>query len=166
MNDLRITFPHELWLQGTCYRCATGAGGSSSQRKEGDKSTPLGRFPLRECWYRADRLPTPATILPKRIITSSDGWCDDPVHPQYNQHITLPFSASHELLWREDHIYDIIVPLGFNDDPVMPGIGSAIFLHLATPDYQSTCGCIAVSLPDMMDILTKIDVSSYCDISY
>lgn len=71
-----------------------------------------------------------------------------------------PFSASHEILWREDHLYDVIVVLGINDDPPIPGKGSAIFFHIAHEDYRPTEGCVAVSKNDMLRILMKCDTST------
>ncbi len=56
-----------------------------------------------------------------------------------------------KILWRADHVYDLIVPLGYNDDPVVPGKGSAIFMHVAKPDYAPTEGCVALALPDLLD---------------
>ena len=81
------------------------------------------------------------------------GWCDDPADPFYNRPILTPYRASHEKLWREDHVYDLIVPLGYNDHPVIPGKGSAIFLHVARQDYAPTEGCVACALPDLLALL-------------
>ncbi len=155
--NIEVISPDTLRFLGKTYRCAIGENGVTDTPQEGAKKTPLGDFPLRECWYRADRIAAPVTTLPLKIIRQEDGWCDAPSHPDYNRHVTLPFAASHERLWRDDHTYDIIVPLGFNDTDIVPGKGSAIFFHLAKPNYSPTLGCIAVSLPDMLKILAKVD---------
>jgi len=149
-----------LEFSGKTYRCAIGENGFTDAPEEGAKRTPLGSFALRECWYRADRGSAPITKLPLKIIREDDGWCDDPKHSSYNLHVKLPFAASHEKLWREDHAYDIIVPIGFNDTNIIAGIGSAIFLHLAKPGYPPTLGCVAVSLEDMKEILAGLDKDS------
>lgn len=135
------------------YRCALGRSGARSDKAEGDGATPVGRFPLRRVMYRADRLSRPKTALPATPLAPDQGWCDDPLHPSYNRPVTLPFPGSHEMLWREDSLYDVIVVLGHNDSPPVPGRGSAIFLHVARPDYGPTDGCVAVSLDDLLDLL-------------
>jgi len=144
---------NQLWLNQRQFRCAVGKGGFATDKREGDGCTPLGTWALRECWYRADRLSVPVTRLPKRLIAEDDGWCDDPAHARYNLHVKLPFSARHEKLWREEEVYDVIVPLGYNDRPIIPGAGSAIFLHVAKPDYTPTEGCVALALPDLLEVL-------------
>lgn len=150
------------WLRfgGRSYSCAIGAGGLTCDKKEGDGGTPVGGWRLRECWYRADRMPAPVTGLPLRIITERDGWCDDPADAHYNRHVTLPFAASHERLWRDDHVYDIVIPLGYNDDPVIPGKGSAIFFHLARPDLSPTEGCVAIGLKEMTELLPSFSYAT------
>ena len=120
---------------------------------EGDGVTPIGNFPLRRVLYRADRIKAPKTGLPVAAVSNMDGWCDDPDHPDYNQPISFPFHNSAERLWREDHLYDLIVVMGHNDDPVIPGNGSAIFLHVAKDNYAPTEGCIAFTLNDLLAIL-------------
>src|SRR5579872_7615309 len=130
-DTITVNQTNSLVFQGKTYRCAVGENGFTDTPKEGGKATPLGVFPLRECWFRLDRLPRPETLLPLSVIRENDGWCDDPASPEYNRHVKLPFAASHEKLWHDEHTYDIIVPIGFNDDPVVPGMGSAIFLHIA-----------------------------------
>jgi L,D-peptidoglycan transpeptidase YkuD (ErfK/YbiS/YcfS/YnhG family) len=160
MGDITVRSENELVFNGHTYRCAIGRNGFTVSPKEGAKKTPIGSFALRECWYRADRLSAPKTGLPLHIIKKNDGWCDDPTDKHYNTHVTLPFAHSHEEMWREDGIYDIVVTIGFNDSPVVSGIGSAIFLHLAKPDFAPTLGCIAIKKKDMLDILSECSTAS------
>jgi L,D-peptidoglycan transpeptidase YkuD (ErfK/YbiS/YcfS/YnhG family) len=155
-----VTDPNSLTFGDHTYRCALGANGVTDTPQEGDEATPRGRYHLRECWYRADRLAAPETQLPLRIIKPDDGWCDDPAHTAYNRPVKLPFAASHERLWLDDHVYDLIIPIGFNDDPPIAGCGSAIFLHLARPDFSPTLGCVAVALPTLLTILRSLDTAS------
>jgi L,D-peptidoglycan transpeptidase YkuD (ErfK/YbiS/YcfS/YnhG family) len=131
------------------FRAALGFGGIRADKREGDGATPVGLLPLREVLYRADRIPAPNSAVPVRPLAPSDGWCDDPAHPAYNRPIRLPTAARAEALWRDDASYDIIGVLGWNDDPVQPGRGSAIFLHVARPDFAPTEGCIALA-PDVL----------------
>jgi L,D-peptidoglycan transpeptidase YkuD (ErfK/YbiS/YcfS/YnhG family) len=91
--------------------------------------------------------------VPVEPIGPQDGWCDDPADPAYNRPVRLPYAGRHEELWRADHIYDIIGVLGWNDDPVVRGRGSAIFLHLARPGYPPTDGCVALDLPELLALL-------------
>ncbi len=95
----------------------------------------------------------PKTGLPTAALRRNDGWCDAPDDPNYNRPVSLPYPASHERLWRDDAVYDIIVILGHNDDPPVPGRGSAIFMHLARPGYGDTEGCVALSLEDLKTVL-------------
>jgi L,D-peptidoglycan transpeptidase YkuD (ErfK/YbiS/YcfS/YnhG family) len=97
----------------------------------------------------------PATRLPSAPIAPQDGWCDDPADPAYNRPVRLPFGGRHERLWREDEIYDLLVVLGHNDDPVVAGLGSAIFLHVARGDYRPTEGCVALVHADLARVLVE-----------
>jgi L,D-peptidoglycan transpeptidase YkuD (ErfK/YbiS/YcfS/YnhG family) len=133
--------------------CAIGLGGRRPKRGEGDGITPKGIWAIRGVLYRADRRRRPATALPVRAIRSDDGWCDDPADRNYNRGVRLPYGASHERLWRGDHLYDVVVILGYNDVPRSLGRGSAIFLHLARRSYKPTQGCIALSRADMDRVL-------------
>ena len=122
-------------------------------KREGDGATPVGDFPVREVFYRADRLARPPTNLPCRPLAKADGWCDDPADSHYNRRITLPYAASHEEMMRHDGLYDLVVVLGYNDEPVTAGLGSAIFLHVATPDFAPTEGCVALALPNLLAVI-------------
>ena len=155
-TDLIVQPPGALCWQGRRFACAIGASGVRSNKCEGDGVTPAGRFLLRRVLYRPDRLAPPRTALPIAPLDPRDGWCDDPGHPLYNQPLRLPHTARHEELWRTDHVYDLIVILGHNDAPVVPGAGSAVFLHVAQPDYAPTAACVAVAAGDLLTILAGV----------
>src|SRR4051794_28126001 len=141
-----------IWAAGA-VRCALGRAGIRTEKREGDGATPAGRFALRRILYRPDRVGRPRTALPVAMIEHADGWCNDPRSPAYNRPVRLPFSFGHEEMWREDGLYDIVAVLGHNDDPVIPGHGSAVFLHVARPDYAPTAGCVALALDDLQRLL-------------
>lgn len=138
-------------------RCALGRGGVRVDKREGDGATPAGAFPLRRLLFRADRLERPVTGLPTEAIRADDGWCDDPRSPSYNRPVRLPFSASHEKLWRDDALYDLVAVIGHNDDPPVPGMGSAIFLHVAKSDWGPTEGCVALTRDDLLRLIAACD---------
>jgi len=153
--DIEVFPDNRLVLGARSFRCALGASGVARSKREGDKATPAGRFSLRRVLYRPDRLAAPETTLPLSPLQPQDGWCDAPDDAHYNQPVVLPYEASHERLWRDDHVYDIIVVLGYNDAPAVPGKGSAIFMHVARPDYVPTEGCIALTLQDLKTVLAQ-----------
>ncbi|AMJ63814.1 hypothetical protein AXW83_19270 [Bosea sp. PAMC 26642] len=126
------------------FPCALGRGGIRAQKREGDGGTPRAALKLRSVLYRRDRLRRPPTLLPVRAIASRDAWCDDAGDRRYNRLIDRPPGEAEERLQRADHLYDVIVELGWNDAPVIRGRGSAIFWHLARPGFTPTAGCVAV----------------------
>ena len=142
------------------FRCAIGRGGRRHDKREGDGATPIGSWTMRRLLYRADRLAMPETALPVSVIAAADGWCDGPLDARYNQPVILPYRASAEALWRADEVYDLIVPLGYNDAPVVAGAGSAIFLHVARVDFSPTEGCVALALADLLTMLREVDEAS------
>ncbi|MBL4837489.1 MAG: L,D-transpeptidase family protein [Kordiimonadaceae bacterium] len=138
--------------------CALGKAGTidAALKAETDGCTPLGEYAFRRVYYRADKGAEPTCGLPCSALSVKDGWCDAADHPHYNQHVCLPFAASHEKLWRADDIYDFILVIGHNDAPVEPGKGSAIFMHVAREGYTPTLGCVALSKADMLDFLATL----------
>lgn len=154
---IHLIRPNLLEFSGKTYPCAIGRAGlvAAEQKREGDGKTPMGNFRLRGCYYRPDRITPPRTLLPLIALSPDDGWCDDPAHAAYNRPVKLPFAACHERLWRDDHAYDLILPLGYNDDPVVAGRGSAIFLHAMHDDGRPTAGCIAMRREDLLTLLPE-----------
>jgi len=124
---------------------------------EGDAKTPLGSYHLRFGLYRADRLPRPKTSLKLHAMQPDDGWGDDPADPAtYNRFIQRPYPASHEALWRDDGVYDVVLVMSHNDSPPVPGLGSAVFIHCRQPDHRPTLGCLALSPTDMWALLPHL----------
>jgi L,D-peptidoglycan transpeptidase YkuD (ErfK/YbiS/YcfS/YnhG family) len=145
-----------LRFGGRTYPCALGAAGVTTAKQEGDHATPVGAFPLRKLYYRADRLARPVTSLDIHEIHRSDGWCDDPDNPCYNRQISKPFDGRHEDLWRRDGLYDLVIVIGHNDDPPVSGQGSCIFMHVMRPDFGPTEGCVALRLNDLLEIIPQL----------
>jgi len=131
--------------------------GLTWRKREGDGATPAGVLHPCAVYYRSDRWSVPATALPIAAIAGEDGWCDDPADRDYNRPVSLPHPGRHERLWRGDHLYDVVIVMDWNLPPVRPGLGSAIFLHLACPDLAPTEGCIAVRPPVMRRLLAVLD---------
>ena len=164
--DLIVRTPHLALWSGREIRCAVGRNGiiAAADKREGDGKTPAGRWAMRQVFYRPDRLAKPETLLPVRALDPDDGWCEQPADPNYNKLIRHPYSAAAERMWREDHLYDIVVVLGHNDSPVMPGMGSAIFFHLCRPDYSPSSGCITLPLEEVLTVLRGADAGSHVDV--
>src|SRR3954447_2696630 len=144
-------------MGGARVRCALGPAGvvPAIDKREGDGASPAGIWPIRRVLYRPDQGPAPATALPVAAIAQDDGWCDAPGDPAYNRPVKLPYPASAERMWRDDRLYDLVVILGHNDDPPVAPLGSAIFLHLAKPDYAPTHGCVAAARADLEALLAQ-----------
>ena len=142
--------------------CLIGKSGTiaAADKREGDMASPTGSWPMRRVFFRPDRLDPPDTALPLVPIHENLGWCDDPADPAYNRLVDLPFAASHETMWRTDGLYDLVVELGYNDDPPVAGRGSAIFLHLREPQTTHTAGCVAVAQDDLLRLLAGADTGT------
>ena len=137
--------------------CLIGRSGAvaAADKREGDGATPLGRWPLRAVLLRPDRVEVPAGLrLPWRWLRPDDGWSDDPADPAYNRPVRHPHPFSAERLWRNDGLYDVIIVLGHNDAPPVPGAGSAIFLHCA--EGRPTEGCVAIDRAALLSQLPRI----------
>ena len=145
--------------------CTIGRGGvcAAVDKREGDGCTPLGSWPVRGVLLRPGRVAPDGIRLPWRWIREGDGWSDDPADPAYNRPVQLPRPFSAESLLRDDDAYDVIVVLGHNDAPPVPGRGSAIFFHLS--EGRPTAGCVAVERSDMLKLLPLLMPGDVMEIS-
>jgi len=137
-------------------RCSLGKAGIKKKIKEGDNITPRGVFKIIKVYYRADKIDKIETKIKKIKIKKKIGWCDDPRSVFYNKQIKLPNKFSHEKLYRNDNIYDLILVLNYNMNPIIKNKGSAIFIHVAKNNYQPTHGCIGLKKKHLLTILKKI----------
>jgi|TARA_B110000259_G_scaffold18148_1_gene19140 L,D-peptidoglycan transpeptidase YkuD (ErfK/YbiS/YcfS/YnhG family) len=146
-----------LYFSKYKIKCAIGKRGITSKKVEGDKKTPKGTFGLKSIFYRKDRVSKIKSSLKKHIIKKNMGWCDDSRSRYYNKMIKFPFDLSAEKLWLKKNIYDVIIIINYNMEPAIKNKGSAIFLHIAKKDYETTEGCIAVTKEDMKLLASKIN---------
>lgn len=156
-----------LEIGGHTYDCALGRSGivAGHDKREGDGATPAGCWKLRSGFYRADRLTLPSALKDWfQPIEADMAWDDDPASPAYNRLIRTRVLDHPERLARADGVYDIVVPLGYNDEPPQAGLGSAIFLHVARTDFAPTAGCVALALGDLLAVLAACEEGSVLDI--
>ena len=147
------------WSRGSAA-AAIGRGGVKANKREGDGGTPAGTYPLVSVLYRQDRITPPASYLPVSPLARNHGWVDDPTDANYNRLVSLPYPARTEQMWRQDGHYDALVVIGYNMAPAIPGLGSAIFLHIARPDFSSTLGCVAVAREVLLGLLPLLGPGS------
>ncbi len=140
-------------------KCAVGKRGIKQKKREGDLVTPKGEFKIKFILYRRDRVRVRSKIK-KIVIKKNMGWCDDPKTNYYNKLIKLPFKFSHEKLHKKENIYDIILVLNFNMDPIKKNKGSAIFIHVAKRNYKKTEGCVAIKKSQLLKIVGQIKKST------
>ncbi len=141
-------------------KCAVGKRGIGNKTKEGDLITPKGHYKIKFILYRKDRVKKIQTKFKKIVIKKNMGWCDDPKSKEYNKLIKTPFNFSHEKLFKIKNIYDIIIVLNYNMNPIKKNKGSAIFIHVSTKNYKKTEGCVAIKKNDLLKLLKKIKLKS------
>ena len=139
------------------FRCVLGKAGVKKKIKEGDNVTPKGIFKIINIYYRPDKIKNITSILKKIKIKKNMGWCDDPKSNFYNQQIKLPSKFSYEKLYRNDNLYDIILVVNYNINPIIKNKGSAIFLHVANKNLDNTKGCIALRKKNLINLVSKLE---------
>ena len=132
------------------FKCALGKAGIKKKSKEGDNITPSGEFKIIEIYYREDRIKKFKTQIKKIKIKKNMGWCDDPNSPNYNRLIKIPNKYKYEKLYRKDNVYDLIMAINYNMNPIIKKKGSAIFIHVASKNFKKTAGCIALKRDDLI----------------
>jgi L,D-peptidoglycan transpeptidase YkuD (ErfK/YbiS/YcfS/YnhG family) len=135
---------------------ALGRGSIRANKREGDGGTPRGVFHPLRLWWRADRLPQPASKLPVRRIGAGDGWCEDPADRRYNRPVRVAPGSAADRLTRADALYDLIVEIDHNSRPRIAGRGSAVFIHVARPGFAPTAGCIALERAALRRLVARL----------
>ncbi len=138
------------------FRCSLGKAGVGKKLIEGDNVTPKGTFRIIKIYYRKDRIKNLYSHFKLIRITKNMGWCDDPRSKKYNQLIRIPSKYSHEKLYRDDSLYDLVMVLNFNMKPTIKKRGSAIFIHIKKDNYKKTKGCIALNKKNLLTLARMI----------
>ena len=147
---------HTLQIGEFKFKCCIGKKGSTTNKKEGDKKTPKGKFKIENLYFRKDRKKKPLTLLKCIEIKKNMGWCNDIRFPnKYNKLIKIKKKIRYEKLLRRDYKYDLLVPIKYNFKKPTIGLGSCIFIHL-TKDYKATAGCVALKEKDFLIMLKLI----------
>ena len=147
------------------FKCALGKTGIGKKKIEGDNITPRGTFNVIKIYYRDDRIKKLSSKFKLIKITKKMGWCDDPKSKKYNQLIKLPNKYSHEILYRKENIYDLILVLNYNMKPTFKNKGSAIFIHIAKKNYKETAGCVALKKSDLICLVKEIQKNTKVNIN-
>jgi L,D-peptidoglycan transpeptidase YkuD (ErfK/YbiS/YcfS/YnhG family) len=138
------------------FRCALGKAGIKKKKIEGDNITPKGIYKIVNIYYRKDRIKKISSEFKLIKIEKNMGWCDDPESKKYNQLIRLPSKNTHEKLYRKENIYDLIIVLDYNVNPIIKNKGSAIFIHVAKKKYKKTEGCVALKKNHLIELIKTI----------
>ena len=154
-----------MWLSGRhVIPVVLGRSGIAANKREGDGATPRGRFRLIRLWWRADRLPRPRTLMPVRRIDPALAWCEDPVDRRYNRPFRRSANEPGDRLWRDDHLYDLVIEISHNTRPRVAGRGSAVFIHVARPDRGPTAGCVALDVGELRRLLGRLGPRTWIEI--
>jgi L,D-peptidoglycan transpeptidase YkuD (ErfK/YbiS/YcfS/YnhG family) len=148
--------------QGGCFRLVdgpypalVGRNGLSAHHREGDDTTPLGLFGFQSTMYGVS--PNPGVAYSYHRLVCGDWWDEQSSSPLYNHFVHVPcgtkppFGGGSEALWQTVPSYDYLAVLAYNRHPIVPGKGSAIFLHVS--DGQPTAGCVSLPVGDLLRVL-------------
>jgi len=137
-------------------KCALGKRGIGNKRREGDFITPKGKFKIKYILYRKDRIKRIQSKIKKIIIKKYMGWCDDPLSKDYNKLIKIPSEYNYEKIYKKENVYDIILVLNYNMNPIVKNKGSAIFIHVTKANYKKTEGCVAIKKVHLLKIIKEL----------
>mgnify|MGYP001100353330 FL=1 len=156
---IRLKNKDTLNFDDFSIKCVIGKNGLNKNKKEGDKSTPIGNFKLGPLYWRADKIEKPETNISCKKINKNMGWCNDIDSRFYNKEIKVNKKIKHEKLFRKDYKYNLFLVIKYNDKKIIRGKGSAIFIHL-TKNYKKTAGCIAVKEKDFLVMIKLVSKKS------
>lgn len=137
--------------------------GEARRKREGDGRSPAGVFPITGLfgYGAADEGVAPVARLPFLAATPNLKCVDDPASRHYNRivdrrRVDEDWRSCEDML-RGDCRYEIGAVVGYNCEPVVPGAGSCIFLHVWEAPGVPTAGCTALARDDMLALATWLD---------
>ena len=150
---LNTIYKPKIIFKKKIFKCQIGENGKVPKhiKTEGDKSTPIGKWELKTIFIRKEKLKLTLkkSSLSKLVyIKKNYIWCDDKKSNFYNKLVKIKKNKkkkfTFEKMYRDDNVYDIIIEINYNRNPVIKNKGSAIFIHCSFTDLRPTEGCIAV----------------------
>jgi L,D-peptidoglycan transpeptidase YkuD (ErfK/YbiS/YcfS/YnhG family) len=140
------------------YSALVGLNGLSAHHVEGDDTTPIGLFGFQSTMYGV--LPNPGVAFGYHRLVCGDWWDEQSSSPLYNHFVHVPcgtkpdFGGGSEALWQTVPSYDYFAVIAYNRHPIVPGRGSAIFLHVS--NGEATAGCVSIPVADLLRVLRAL----------
>ncbi len=138
------------------FAARVGVSGISQHKVEGDGTTPAGIFGVGPVMY--GNAANPGVHYPYHRLVCGDWWDEVPSSRWYNsfRHVACGSRPSwtygdSEALWTETTAYGSFAWIEYNTDPVVPGRGSAIFLHDGFT--HATAGCVSLHPGELDTVL-------------
>lgn len=146
------------WKKAMETYCGYGRNGLKAwnERHEGDKTTPVGSFPILHAFGIS---PNPGTQMSWRDVTPNSWWSGE--QATYNTWVESATPISGEHLSEYTICYKYAMAVGFNVNPTVYKRGSAIFLHCKNPADWGSAGCVSVEEADMIALLQQCHNGCY-----
>ena len=145
------------WINHRQYSAVVGRSGIALEnaKKEGDGYTPSGIYALGPAFGYSPHLKTGLKYIQ---VNDNDFWVDDVNSAAYNTWVKgIPDAKSYEILKRKDDLYKMAAIIDYNAHPIVPGNGSAIFLHIWRNYRHPTSGCVALSERNVRRLLKELN---------
>lgn len=149
------------WGDGLITNERLGAEAGDPIKQEGDGKAPAGVFALGTAFGYEPKPLVGSRMSYVRLAPSVE--CVDDTKSQYynrivdRQNVNTPDWSSSEHMLRDDELYHWGVYVDHNANPVKPGGGSCIFLHVWRGAGQGTVGCTAMPMEDIQQLITWFD---------
>nr|WP_321526570.1 succinylglutamate desuccinylase/aspartoacylase family protein [uncultured Cohaesibacter sp.] len=147
--------------------CVVGCNGlvAPQLKREGDGCTPIGCFPLRYGFYDPAIFGDEpgAFAFPFKEKPANYNWSEEASGRLYNRFLLDMREEAPSRLG--ERLFDLFVPLGWNDATPALGGGSAIFLHAAREDFSGTAGCVAVAHEHLLELARRLEPGMVIDIA-
>jgi len=124
-----------------------------NEKQEGDGKSPSGIFNLTSSFgknldvnFKTDYFQVKKTLH-----------CIDDVNSKFYNMIIEESKGygSHEVMLRDDGLYDLGAVVEYNTDPTVPKAGSCIFLHISA--NRPTAGCTSIEKENLEELLQWLD---------
>lgn len=148
------------WTTFSSGNSVIGKSGFSDNRKEGDMTTPIGKYGFPFMFGTASN---PGVKFQYRKVVEGDYWVSNNIISEYN--VWMYYTGSnlaerfqdYEELWTQPlYKYAAVIDFNYYSNKQL-GLGSGIFLHIAPYSGYGTAGCVAMKEAELVKILKWLD---------